>query len=675
MFCRYCGKKLKDDSVFCKYCGKKLIENEQQKFQPLKEKEEKYRKTSRKKPFYLLMISIVILCLVGGIWGAQKLKHQSQVEEMERWDRGIAKLQKEYETYIPKQEKEDYIVCIQQYKELENLGKYYSQKEQLYSKLTALFEIGKEKEKTILKNQLEVILKRLKEIPYATEEEKEIVHNNQSLIEENLDKGEILEAKNDIQSLEQYLEEISKKKDGLFVQLIQADYSNFPKVNLIFDVQDENGNFVENLDASNIFLSEKNNKNIWKTQKIKAGQMIEEKWENLSLNLVADISGSMEGLALEKAKDVMKNFAESILRNKTYGQNKMAITPFNHTVYREMPFTSDFEQVKAQIDSLESSGGTALYDALIYSINRVKVEDGAKYVIAFTDGQDEHSESNIDDIIFESKKYNIPIYIVLIGESGKYEMEYLCKQTGGELCIVNSWDDQAIFQFYLERYKDMKQCYMIEYELPEDSNLLDQRDWEVYVRSGELGGIAQANYTPYKQVFGNLLQKYLYAYELDLNVHRQYRELKNYVGDMGQYGKYSLESQMRNVIDNAYISEWECVPFAQEHILRADITNCEKKSADCYLIETVEEYSTKRKWNYNYMTSNQVKYNPEKEIAEQVLNRYSYMIDWYSMYRIYELHTQKAVYEIRKINGEWKMCSYTKGIDFSNIKVYHVEED
>lgn len=80
MYCRYCGKKIEDDSVYCKYCGKKLSERNAQT-QIQEEKKELDKIPSKPNPdsvpkekteHWFLLISIpilmvIVILIVGGI--------------------------------------------------------------------------------------------------------------------------------------------------------------------------------------------------------------------------------------------------------------------------------------------------------------------------------------------------------------------------------------------------------------------------------------------------------------------------------------------------------------------------------------------------------------------------------------------------------------------------------
>ena len=68
----------------------------------------------------------------------------------------------------------------------------------------------------------------------------------------------------------------------------------------------------------------------------------------------------------------------------------MELTTFSTGVYIEREFCSDSNALIADIANLDTGNMTSLYDALYTAVTRVAAQNGAKCVIAFTDGNDKH---------------------------------------------------------------------------------------------------------------------------------------------------------------------------------------------------------------------------------------------------------------------------------------------
>ncbi len=68
---------------------------------------------------------------------------------------------------------------------------------------------------------------------------------------------------------------------------------------------------------------------------------------------------------------------------------------FNSRSWLILPFTSDREKVRTAIDGIYSGGGTALYDALMDSLNEYSDEANARQaIVVFTDGVDNQLTGN-----------------------------------------------------------------------------------------------------------------------------------------------------------------------------------------------------------------------------------------------------------------------------------------
>src|SRR5207245_5178701 len=79
----------------------------------------------------------------------------------------------------------------------------------------------------------------------------------------------------------------------------------------------------------------------------------------LSVAITIDISGSMQGEPLARAKDAATAFVRSLAPN-----DQASIIAFNGTVTTLVGFTTDRSQLTAAIAGLQANGGTALYEAV-----------------------------------------------------------------------------------------------------------------------------------------------------------------------------------------------------------------------------------------------------------------------------------------------------------------------
>jgi hypothetical protein len=156
-----------------------------------------------------------------------------------------------------------------------------------------------------------------------------------------------------------------------------------------------------------------------------------------------------------------------------------ALYSFADTVYREQHFTKNRNALKKAIRGLTSGNMTALYDALVYSISDIVVEDGAKCVIAFTDGMENNSQSSKSYVISKANQYNIPIYIIGIGDGvDSYDLQDIAEQTGG--FYRNISDITSMGTIYEEIYEAQKAMYVLQYKTQKKSKEKLLRD--IYIR-------------------------------------------------------------------------------------------------------------------------------------------------------------------------------------------------
>jgi Ca-activated chloride channel family protein len=133
----------------------------------------------------------------------------------------------------------------------------------------------------------------------------------------------------------------------------------------------------------------------------------------LSVVLVLDGSGSMQ-----KTMPFLREAATTFI-HKLEDADKALVVQFNQSVKGSVEFTSDIERLDDFVDAMEAWGGTSLYDAIQYSLNRVKDQTGRKAVVVFTDGADTTSTTKEQEVIDYARSVEATVYCVGIrGESG-----------------------------------------------------------------------------------------------------------------------------------------------------------------------------------------------------------------------------------------------------------------
>ncbi|MBR3008143.1 MAG: VWA domain-containing protein [Stomatobaculum sp.] len=326
---------------------------------------------------------------------------------------------------------------------------------------------------------------------YASEEKREKISGLQSEIDEKIADGKYKEAEEQLNELDSLMEEASRKKEGLNVAIEQYDYSAYPNVKLYVDVLDgQSGQPLLGLGTDAFYLREENSETgIYENRKVvNAVQM--EGHAGLNIALAADVSSSMRtDNRIDGAKFVMQNFIAQV--HFTEG-DLVKMIPFSNHVRGNGYFSPDGPAVQREIAGYTADGGTALYDAILYSVQDVLRQPGAKCVVAFTDGHDEHSSTNPQDLINTVRYAGVPVYIVRVGgytgSDANYDgvLRQIAESSGGSFRVVSNFNED-MSQFYAQIYHQIKQYYMLEYT-DTGSSLFDARGVNVYVESGDRGG-------------------------------------------------------------------------------------------------------------------------------------------------------------------------------------------
>jgi Ca-activated chloride channel homolog len=135
----------------------------------------------------------------------------------------------------------------------------------------------------------------------------------------------------------------------------------------------------------------------------------------LSIGIVFDLTGSMSGDKVKRAKDALSHFFETSLDKDEY----FLITLQNGRAFLTLDRTRDSKAVLDKLTFVQTRGNTAFYDAVYLAAERV--QRGAypkRAVLVISDGQDNNSRYTFNDLRKMLKESDVAIYSVGIEESG-----------------------------------------------------------------------------------------------------------------------------------------------------------------------------------------------------------------------------------------------------------------
>jgi VWFA-related protein len=220
----------------------------------------------------------------------------------------------------------------------------------------------------------------------------------------------------------------------------------------------------------------------------------------ISLGIVIDDSGSMapKRAAVDRA-------AVDLIRASN-PDDETFIVNFSDEAFLDQDFTSNIGLLEKALSHVGSSGGTALYDALIASANHL-AEDGTRRkqaILIVTDGEDNSSSATLQDAVRRIQKLNGPIVYsigLLYGQGGtdkaKKALQTLSDQTGGIAFFPKSLDQVDSIAKRVAR--DIRQQYIIGYHPSRPIRLGGYRSIHVVASAkgyGKLTVRTRAGYLP-----------------------------------------------------------------------------------------------------------------------------------------------------------------------------------
>jgi len=156
----------------------------------------------------------------------------------------------------------------------------------------------------------------------------------------------------------------------------------------------------------------------------------------VSMGLVIDNSGSM------RDKRPRVNQAAITLVEASNPQDEAFVVNFNDDFYLDLDkdFTNSIPELKEALERIDSRGSTALYDAIIGSLDHAKKGSKDKKVLLIvTDGEDNTSHNSLEKTLREIQKTDTVIYTIgLLSEESKKSakrarraLEEVAKASGG----------------------------------------------------------------------------------------------------------------------------------------------------------------------------------------------------------------------------------------------------
>ncbi len=230
-------------------------------------------------------------------------------------------------------------------------------------------------------------------------------------------------------------------------------------------VLDKKGHIVDGLKADNFKVFEDG-----ATQKLSVFSHAD---IPVTMGIVIDDSGSM------RQKRAAVNAAALTFVKTSNPQDQVFVVNFNDVYYLDTPgdFASSIEDLKAALGKIDSRGGTALYDAVLASLDHLKLGNrDKKAILVITDGEDNASRYPFEELLRTAQKSNAVIYTIgLLGEEepgGLFKMghsshraakilEKLAESTGGKAFFPKSLNQ--VEEACVQIARDIRNQYTLAY--------------------------------------------------------------------------------------------------------------------------------------------------------------------------------------------------------------------
>lgn len=603
---------------------------------------------NRRVSIALILVLVLLLVAAGGAGGYLLYRHTN------KWQHWVSDYQNSMqEYYLSDEEKKDYEDYLQDASEARN----EADREALKAEMESLRQMVQEENEAYLAelDENKAKVEANADLTYAMPAEIEAINQSKAKYEELIQNRQYPDAVAETENCMRLEEEAARIREGWQVELHQMDVSNYPNIKLYFTVEDEEGNAIEKLQKDSFFLSQKQGEGYVLHAITNAIQLNEN--ENLNINLIADVSGSMDG-NMDAVKSVMNRFLDTVQFDVG---DQVGLIAFDDISYYLQDFISDKQALSSSINSMELGGMTKLYDTLIEGVQRVLPQTGAKCVIAFTDGYDNRSASTAQEVIDYANTYQIPIFIIGIGSDVDAPvLREIAESTGGFYEAVDYVDD-SFEDIYAEIYCAQKEVYCLEYTVDGD-NMCDTQDISVYIRDTDNGGTVQAQYTAAEDYFGILLQQYLTSYVEAL-------EAGDYAV-MEQAGYLKPDGGIAKEM-KAYIKKNE--ETLSEQLLSCEVTEIQYQDADTYIMTTEEVYDIQQERNFveQMMESEQ----DDEKAAIRFMEE-----DGYDMEYLEEEDVNVSIHKMRRLQGQyviqrngegkWQFADYKDSYEVLESEVY-----
>lgn len=194
-------------------------------------------------------------------------------------------------------------------------------------------------------------------------------------------------------------------------------------VEIYATVTDASGEPVTGLRQSNFEVYENNTRQDIST--FAAGEF------PVTVALGVDRSWSMAGEPLRLAKQASQSFLRALRPD-----DRSMVVAINNDAEVIAPLSSDRTAQARAVERLDPWSTTALYDAVIATLDRLEPENGRRALVVFSDGTDRYSHATAAEVMARSRRSTALIYPIAFGKQRPPFLAELASVTGGRSFLL-----------------------------------------------------------------------------------------------------------------------------------------------------------------------------------------------------------------------------------------------
>lgn len=213
-----------------------------------------------------------------------------------------------------------------------------------------------------------------------------------------------------------------------------------------------------NIDSNSILLTDT-------SEKIQNFSVETIEVSDLSLSIVLDISGSMQGNKIIDSKNAIKDCISQLGDDVS-----VSFVTFSDSANLECALTDSRYLVMNLVNAADSDGGgTYISSGLLTAIDSLRGSSGSKIIILLSDGEDfDESKALMDDVLMEAVENNISIYTIGLQGCDEDYLQMIATKTGAQFIMVTNATELG--RTYQEIQNAIMNNYLITYSVGNEQN-------------------------------------------------------------------------------------------------------------------------------------------------------------------------------------------------------------